>query len=69
MFMVMHPECGKPAFYLTEYPPAASNLSSHICVNPDGEPVIPYSVPQCFFCGKMFLPTRKMIVAMPEIPA
>lgn len=69
MWIVMHPGCGKPAFYLREYPAEGTKRESRTVVFPDGSSAEEFSRIKCFFCGEIFMPLRKMIVPMPAIPA
>lgn len=67
-WVVIHPECGFPAFYLTEYPALGAARESRCVVFPDGSKPEAFARIECFYCKEIFMPTRKMIVPMPIIP-
>lgn len=55
-YVVIHKDCGKPAFYLTKMPYRTEVMSSNIVRMLDGSEVNAGSEVRCGSCGEKFTP-------------
>lgn len=62
-YVLIHPECGKPAFYLRREIKSSDLLLSADAATLDGGRVMPYSIPTCGSCGGMVRPHTRDIHA------
>lgn len=52
-YVLIHPECGKPAFYLRREIKSGDLFLSADAATLDGGRMMPYSIPTCGSCGGM----------------
>jgi len=63
-YVYIHPECGKPAFFLTERPKYGERTDSKKATHLDGSPIKHGELMKCGSCGEIFIgmPMTKNIV-------